>query len=94
MSARRIKRPALDARVISGEQWHRDCADLDELIRPVVLRVTEHRGRTMVTIRPKTAQEIVEIKKRRGLPLNDEELVTRSGSIVDGAKPLLMEDLK
>ena len=94
MSARRIKKPAMGARVITAEQWNRELADLDELIRPVVLRITDFRGKTLVTIRPKTAQEITDIKKKRGLPLTDEELVTSSRSMVDGAKPLLMEDLK
>lgn len=80
MSRYKIKKPCLDARVVRVRQWHEELSGLDELIRPVVLRINEARG--LVTIRPKTAAEITEIKKRRGLPMTDRELVMTSGCLV------------
>jgi len=92
MSHFKIKTSCLDSRVITVKQWHQQFAHLDELIRPVVLRINDAHG--LVTIRPRRADEILKIKKQRGLPLTDEELVTRSGSLVDDSRKLVVEDNK
>ncbi len=91
MSRRKIRRPCLDARVVTVKQWHEELAHLDDLIRPVVLRVNDERG--LVTIRPRREDEIMEIKKQRGLPSTDVELVTYSGSLVRDPEKLMMEDV-
>ena len=88
MSRRRIKQSCPNARVVTVKQWHAELAHLDELIRPVVLRVNEAYG--LVTIRPKRADEIKEIKKRHGL--SNEEMETRSGSLVTNPQKLVLEE--
>lgn len=79
MSHRTIKRRARDHRVVTREQWEQHYATLDELIRPVVVRVNWAQG--LVTVRPKRESEIMEIARARGME-DPPEMVVTAGSIV------------
>ncbi len=88
----RIRRPSPDARVVTKRQWFDNFADLDELVRPVVVRVNDVRD--LVTIRPKNSDEIQRVKVARGLPLTDRELVTKTGSLLRDSPRTSMEEIK
>lgn len=56
-----FKTKTKSAKYLTIADWHKHCAELPEVDRPVVLDVDERRG--IVKIRPKTFGEVLSVQK-------------------------------